>query len=404
MKTTDRSNTNGAGISRGRFLKSSGGFLAAATLTQYCGTFSRNEGRFSIDVSDPIEAARLSGLDTPILQILNASITAPNPHNTQAWKFRILSDTEAELYVDETRVLPETDPTLRQIHIGQGCLLAIAEIAASRISMRADIQILPVSYRADRDYGKKPVAVIRLKPSKSVLHPLYDSIVKRTTVRSAYDEGPLLQSSDLKAVYASTGPTHSELRFTEPQNLNRHLEYHMKGFVNEAENRVTADESKHWFRIGDEEIYTKRDGISLPGNGVTGFQRWMIETFFLSHDPKDYYDPAGQKMFLDRYHENLFTAKGQILMITKTNTVRDWILTGIDYTKLNLALTGHGFVMRPTSQLFQEFDSMKNLAKEYNQLVGIKPPSKIQMNALIGRGTSEFISPRRPVQDMIRSG
>ncbi|MCB1305304.1 MAG: hypothetical protein KDK37_13540, partial [Leptospiraceae bacterium] len=126
------------------------------------------------------------------------------------------------------------------------------------------------------------------------------------------------------------------------------------------------------------------------------------ETFFLSHEPEDYYDPSGQKMFLDRYRSNLFSVKGQVLFITPRNRVEDWILVGRDYARFQLAVHNLGLVMRPTSQLMQEFDSMKKLASEYNSFLGLKSPAKLQMNALLGRSGDDFLAPRRPLQSMLR--
>ncbi len=69
---------------------------------------------------DPIVSARAAGIDQPILLAIVAGTSAPNPHNTQAWRFRIHGDLEMSLYVDPERLLPATDPSSRQIHIGQG--------------------------------------------------------------------------------------------------------------------------------------------------------------------------------------------------------------------------------------------------------------------------------------------
>ena len=53
----------------------------------------------------------------PVMKAIALGINAPNSHNTQAWKFRVLDDFEMQLYVDEKRLLPATDPPARQIHI-----------------------------------------------------------------------------------------------------------------------------------------------------------------------------------------------------------------------------------------------------------------------------------------------
>lgn len=384
-------------LSRQDFLFKSGGFITAAALGSHCSTYS--QARFSSGATDPLQNARASGLQTPILQALAVGISAPNPHNTQAWKFRLISDTEALLYVDETRILPETDPTFRQVHLGQGCLLELLSVGAGEIGMESRISLFPEGYDPTKDLGKKPVARIRLLPSE-VKDPMYAFVSHRRTVRSAYG-GPDITQEEYHALAQLTAPRVSKLKSTNSQNLKEHLKFHFQGMESEMGYFPTADESRKWFRIGDDEIYGKRDGISLAGNGITGLKKWFFETFFLSHDPDVFHSSSNQTAFLDSYRENLFSVKGQILLITSTNTVNDWVLCGRDYARLQLAAHSLGLVMRPTSQLMQEFPAMMKLAKKYNRFVGVHPPAKIQINALLGRSEEDFQAPRRPIEDMI---
>jgi hypothetical protein len=386
-------------LSRRSFIIHSGVFLGAAALAGRCASAARQAGARG---DDPIENARAAGLgDRPILVALNAGITAPNPHNTQAWKFRILARDEALLYVDETRLLTVTDPPARQIHMGQGCLLELTAAAASALDQTAEIELFPEGYVPERDIGKKPVARIRLRPG-AALDPLATAIGRRHTVRSAYF-GPALTSAEFQSLARATAPRVSQLKFTTAgAELDAHLDRHFAGFTLETMTRRTGEESREWFRIGEREIFSKRDGISLRDNGVPAFQRWFIETFILSHEPESFFDPDGMAQFLETYKANLYTARGQIQVITAGNSVRDWVLAGRDYARLHLAATAAGLVMRPMSQLLQEFPEMRELREEYERFSGVRPPAKIQIVALLGRGDHDYYSPRRPLSAMVR--
>jgi hypothetical protein len=57
------------------------------------------------------------------LIVLSYAILAPNPHNNQPWIIDLKDSHNFDLYVDPERLLPETDPPYRQIHIGQGTFL-----------------------------------------------------------------------------------------------------------------------------------------------------------------------------------------------------------------------------------------------------------------------------------------
>jgi hypothetical protein len=351
--------------------------------------------------------ARAAGLaDRPVLMALNAGITAPNPHNTQAWKFRILSATDALLYVDETRLLPETDPTSRQIHIGQGCLLEVAAVAASGLGYAARVELFPEGrYRVPVDVGRKPIARLTLErvPASGLRapDPLRDAIARRHTVRSAYG-GPAIGVGEFGKIQELVGSRCARLEFVPMSELlQAHLDRHYAAFARETLTRRTAEESRIWFRVGDREIYAKRDGISLRDNGVQGFERWMLETFFLSTEPDEFHDRKNIQRFLERYRANLNTARGQISFITPENSPQDWVLCGRDYARFQLAATHLGLVSRPMSQLLQEFDEMRDLRKEYESFCGVRKPAKIQMIALLGRGEHDYFSPRRPLPDMI---
>lgn len=47
---------------------------------------------------------------------------APTPHNTQPVRLKPLNGTEAELYYDNSRALPEGDPPARFAHAAIGIL------------------------------------------------------------------------------------------------------------------------------------------------------------------------------------------------------------------------------------------------------------------------------------------
>lgn len=354
---------------------------------------------------DPLDNARAAGFgDRPILMALNAGITAPNPHNTQAWKFRLLSPVSALLFVDESRALPVTDPTFRQLHIGQGCLLELVEVAASRMGYGTRIDLFPGggAYDPIRDAGRKPVARITLLAgAASGVDPLYAAVARRHTVRAAYS-GPMIQPAEFQQLERLIRPRVSQLVALHGEQLVREqAERHMAGFEREVLTRRTAEESRIWFRIGSREIFTKRDGISLRDNGVAGFERWMIESFFLSKEPAVYYDEANTQRFLERYRADLTTARGILHFVTAGNRVRDWVLCGRDYARFQLAATHMGLVSRPMSQLLQEFQEMRELADDFEAEHGVSAPAKIQMVALLGRGDVEHYSPRRPLSEML---
>ncbi len=387
-------------ISRKKFLIHSGVVLTVPLFLKYCASteYPRLIGKSGID---PIENANAQGMSDPILKAINVGITAPNPHNTQAWKFKILSSTEMLLFVDEKRILPITDPPARQIHIGQGTFLELLKIGAKQIGYDVDIKILPDGEYKFEEIGKKPVAKVKLIETKSNGHRLYDFVKTRATNRAVY-EGDLITKEEFAKLMDIGKAEHSDLTFIQGEaGIKPFKEVFFDAMKLESTTYRTNEESRIWFRFNDKEIQTKRDGIALPDQGLSGFTRWMAETFFMGPEPEKFHDKKGLEIFLSRYKEKIDSTKGIVFWKTKTNTPKDWILTGMDYARFHLAVTSLGLKMHPFSQALQEFPEMEIERMKLESLTGVSGKEKIQMIVRLGRSDYRYFTPRRNSKDMI---
>jgi hypothetical protein len=386
--------------SRKNFLIQSGILLTVPMFLENCASslYPRLVGKSG---NDPIQNAKDENYIDPILKAINVGITAPNPHNAQAWKFEILSSTEMNLYVDEKRILPITDPPARQIHIGQGTFLELLKIGSNQIGFDAKINLLPKGDYSFSEIGKKPVANIKMIPSKKMGHDLYAFVKDRATGRAEYF-GDLISEIETKKISELGNSTHSELKFILGEEAMKPFkEIFFNAMKLESLTYRTNDESRSWFRFSDAEIQTKRDGIALPDQGVTGFTRWLAETFFFGPEPEKFHNKQGLNIFLERYKKKTESTKGIVYWKTKSNTKKDWILTGMDYARFQLAATKLDYKMHPFSQALQEFPEMDSNRKELDRLLGIQGYEKIQMIARLGRSDYKYFTPRRSLKDMM---
>lgn len=387
-------------ISRKKFLINSGIVLTVPLFLKYCATteYPRLTGKSGVD---PVENANAEGIVDPILRAINVGITAPNPHNTQAWKFKITSPAEMTLFVDEKRILPITDPPARQIHIGQGCFLELLKIGAKQIGYDADIKILPEGEYKLEDIGKKPVAKVKLTPSKNNTNPLYEFVKQRATNRAVY-VGEFITGEEFSKLKELGKPENSELiGILGESAIMPYKDIFFEAMKLESLTYKTNEESRIWFRFNDREIQTKRDGIALPDQGLSGFTRWMAETFFMGPEPEKFHDKKGLEIFLSRYREKIDSTKGIVYWKTKTNTQKDWILTGMDYARFHLAVTSLGLKMHPFSQALQEFPEMEKERAKLELLTGVTGKEKVQMIVRLGRSDYRYFTPRRNFKDMI---
>ena len=387
-------------LTRKKFLVQSGIVLTVPLFLKYCATaeYPRLVGKSGVD---PIDNANAEEIIDPILRAINVGITAPNPHNTQAWKFKITSPTEMMLFVDEKRILPVTDTPARQIHIGQGTFLELLRIGAKQIGYDTEIKILPEGEYKLEDIGKKPVAKVKLALSKSNGHPLYEFVKHRATNRASY-EGDFITNDEFAKLKELGKSDNSELiGILGKGSIEPYKEIFFEAMKMESLTYRTNEESRIWFRFNDKEIQTKRDGIALPDQGLSGFTRWMAETFFMGPEPEKFHDKKGLDIFLSRYKEKIDSTKGIVYWKTKTNTQKDWILTGMDYARFHLAVTSLGLKMHPFSQALQEFPEMEKERGKLELLTGVTGKEKVQMIVRLGRSGYRYVTPRRNYKDMI---
>src|SRR5215831_11193719 len=129
-----------------------------------------------------------AGESDPRLRALSWAMLAPNPHNLQSWVADIREPELMKLYVDLTRLLPQTDPPNRQILIGCGAFLELLSMAASHDGWRAQIELFPEGeYEPDR-VDARPFALVRLVRDPAVVpDPLFAGVHVRRTNRLPYE-------------------------------------------------------------------------------------------------------------------------------------------------------------------------------------------------------------------------
>ena len=157
-------------MDRRKFLKIAGsaGVIVAAGSTGFVVTRTPHQAL------RPWKMAAVSDYAEPIHRALSWAILAPNPHNRQPWLVDIINHSEAMLYCDRDRLLPETDPYDRQIVIGLGCFLELFTLAANADGQDAQIQLFPEGEPAER-LDARPIARLRLTQDSAQLpDPLFE--------------------------------------------------------------------------------------------------------------------------------------------------------------------------------------------------------------------------------------
>jgi hypothetical protein len=337
--------------------------------------------------------------DPPIVTALRYGVTAPSAHNTQPWRIGLVSDVEAQLFFDPDRMLPDTDPLGRQVHISHGTLIEMTAIAATSLGFGTEIDVLPDGEMSIPEFGTKPTATIQLVTEPGLeVDPLFAQIHERRSSRLAH-QGPPLTDQERAPIEHDARIGGVEVGWIPEDQRARVLEIAAQAMTIEVEDHALYDETRIWFRFSDREIAQKRDGLHADAMGLSGLSLALGRRFL---NDGNWHKPYNRGPYLTGFRRSASTTTALLTLTTATNTMRDWITTGRAYVRAQLSAGGLGLRFQPISQVLQEFSQMDQLRIEMEQLVDVAPPAKLQMLVRVGRTKPPALSPRRDLHAIIQ--
>jgi hypothetical protein len=337
------------------------------------------------------QAAKFSTAD-PRLWVFRFAILAPNPHNRQPWRIRLVGRDEAVITCDLERRLPQTDPFDRQITIGFGCFLELARIAAAEQGLRMDMELFPRGEPQPR-LDEAPIAHLRFMSDPALARdPLFGAILDRRSSKVPFDMARPVDEQTLAAVTSAAGTLASSAR--DPQTVSELRALTWRAWMIEATTPRTWQESVDLMRIGRAEIEANPDGIALRGAAL----EFLALTGLLSRT--SFADPASRafKAGIDRYRPILEQTPAFLWIKSPGNSRSDQIASGRAYARANLAAAARGLRMHPVSQALQEFPEMASEFEAVHRRLAVVAPERIQMLARVGYGEAVDASARWPLE------
>jgi hypothetical protein len=338
------------------------------------------------------------------LRVLQFARLAPNSHNVQPWLVELASGTEMRLYVDQTRLLPASDPPARQVHISQGTFLELLDIAAREFGYRAEIRYFPAGEYSGSVVEDRPVASISFRPELGVgTDPLFPEILKRCTNKRLYESQTRFSAAELAAIRSVPRGVNLTWRITTSPSQRRALAeictLAMSTDVSSVERNL---ETARWFRFSDRELREKRDGFGAAQNGVEGVKKWFAESFILSRERA--VDPNGAfaQGAVAQTGEQAGSASAFAALVSRTNTRLEQVLAGRAYARMDLTASRLGLAIQPLSQVLQEYPEMAALQKRLKAVLGVADEETVQMLFRLGRAEAAPRTPRREVAALIR--
>jgi hypothetical protein len=369
-------------MDRRNFIIKSGTLITATTLA---GMFGCAPEKLILGAEKKGKRPDADDFTQPILKAIAIGVNTANPHNTQPWKFSIISDTKAIMYVDETRLLPATDPPARQIHIGCGCFLETLRIGCTDLGYQSYIDLLPEGPYSFEEIGRKPLAVIELKKETVQRDVLYENIFTRRTNRLKYHPGKL-EAGTIDKLMSLAKPKTSAIIFKDSDQDRKTLnDLCFEAMKIEVTTFRTMEENRRWLKRNQKTAAIERDGIDLKSNGLGDMPRFFSEKLAKADAPKYAHKEKYQNIFLKSFKEKLYSASAIAYFVTETNGIADWIKCGMDFTRFNLATDKLGIAVHHLNQVLQEYDEMKIIRTNFEHYVNVKSPQKVQLVLRLGR-------------------
>jgi hypothetical protein len=335
--------------------------------------------------------------------VLSYGLLAPNPHNKQPWIVMMDGPRAFFLHVDPARLLPETDPPFRQIHIGQGTFLENVALAAGHLGHRADVEYFPAGAYDNARLESRPVARVELTPDPGVHEdPLFSAVLARQSNKREYD-GTAVTTAELEALRAAHGVADYPVSLTADPALRAKIaDLATRAMAAESKSLARDRETIAMFRFDDGELERFRDGFGLPQLGITGMTRFFAETFAVSRQSALAEGSTFGKEGVDLARKQASSAAAWGYVASPTNERIDQVKIGRAYARVNLAATSLGLAQHPMSQLLQEYSDMTDLQRELHALLGIPAGHTVQMLFRLGHAAPVVHAPRRGVEALIR--
>jgi len=353
---------------------------------------------------EPWDKTYYEQFDDPRTQVIAHGLLAPNAHNKQSWKV-VLNDqdsTKFDLFLDEERLLPETDPHHRQTIMSHGTFLELIDISAQKLGYKANVEIFPKGEINEEgsieDIRAKPIATISLTQSDIENPPLYEAIFDRVTTRTPYLDKPLTDEQ-IKIIESLNSYDGIGIKiFQNSDDLEKIKQLALAGVEIESKNKDTMQESHDVLRFNEYVKNKHRDGLTLSSNGWSGFRQWFMEAlstvFSISLEQEG-------EIWNDGAKERIPQTPAYILILSEKDDRTTHVKIGMLYSRIQLAGTSLGLSMQPTMQITQEYPEMAELYEETNEKFA-ENGQKVQMLFRVGEAEKKVEhAPRRDVMELI---
>lgn len=311
-------------------------------------------------------------------ELIRHATLAASSHNTQPWKFRILTDS-ITILPDFSRRCPVVDPDDSHLFKSLGCAAENLVHAAAAQGFSAEVRF---------DSGENSIDVLLNRDATARATALYRAIPKRQCVRAAYDGSPIEVTQLEKLEEAGKELSVRSIMLLSDAQKNAVIDYVTRGNIAQFTDRAFRKELVAWIRFNPAEAMRRGDGLAARTSGQPALPTWLAKLIIgLVLTPK------GQA---ETDATNIGSSAGVAVFVSSHDNKAAWINVGRAYERFALQATAldirTALINQPIEvrQLRPQFESWLKLDGEHALLI-----------VRFGHGPTAPFSLRRPIDDVI---
>jgi hypothetical protein len=390
-----------AGISRRSFLGRAGLTAGSALVIGAGGLGYRayDEGVFQAGDGGAYDAWKNWDKQRGPMALVSAAVLAANPHNSQAWTFRVAPD-RIDIYADRARHIGAVDPLYREMYVGLGTALENLMLAAAANGYEAKLTVLPSP--GDQVHA----AQVDLSAGAVRRSALYEQIPHRHTDRSAYKA----QDVPAKSLARMAG-LGEDLAGPRVYWLTGKAETAKMGaLMISAAEALTKDhqqsvDDNRWFRHDWDAIQSHKDGLTLDSQGLSELTTAIAKV--LPATSRSYNDDFWVKRTRDPQTKT--AAAYGIIAVPDPSDNHQRITGGRLLERIHLWTAGNGLSLGHMNQITERIDRERELglALEFDAAAKQFLPDKGYEQLVAFRigypagNDGRRLSPRRPAAAVI---
>jgi hypothetical protein len=294
-------------------------------------------------------------------ELVDQARWCPTVHNLQPHKIKIISETEAELYYDPTRLLSVADPESIFITIAMGIFVEHLSIAAAPFGRKVEIaQVFdPIKTSVT---GNTLFAKLKLSPLAESEELGRELILKRRTSRLHYDGKPLKQETLDKIRKQAETFEHEFFSSSDKGMVDLMIDLNQQTLFEDLKSKAEREELYRLFRYTKKEAETRKDGLWAKCMCFSGS---LMKSVFLHHER---WERGLRKKLLRNHYKGSFKGTATICWFGgKFNNTDDWLNAGKMLARTWLLITKENAYIHPFGSLITNTEAYKTINEKLTQ-------------------------------------